>query len=80
MREERWSGGRRLQEKGEGLSGYSGFRFRFFFFVFLFFLLKLPPSPCVSCGPIFIGKMLFGPQNRSLNFSFFVNFDFSCIF
>jgi hypothetical protein len=45
-----------------------------FFFVFLFFLLKLPPSPCVSCGPIFIGKMLFGPQNWSLNFPFFCKF------
>ena len=51
-----------------------------FFFCFFVFSFKIAPSPCVSCGPIFIGKMLFGPQNRSLNFSFFVNFDFSCIF
>jgi hypothetical protein len=27
---------------------------------------------CVSCGPIFIGKMLLGPQNWSLNFFFFL--------
>jgi hypothetical protein len=32
---------------------------------------------CVSCGPIFIGKMLLGPQNWSLNFFFFCKFDFS---
>jgi len=50
------------------------------FFVFFFNVSKLPPSSCVSCGPIFIGKMLLGPQNWSLNFSFFQNFDFSCIF
>jgi len=45
------------------------------------FLSKLPPPTfCVSCGPIFIGKMLLGPQNWFLNFPFFVNFDFSCFF
>jgi hypothetical protein len=76
VREERWPEGRRLQEKGEGLSG---FRFRFFF-CFCFFSFKIAPSPCVSCGPIFIGKMLFGLQNWSLIFSFFVNFDSSCFF
>jgi len=36
-----------------------------------------PPSPCLSCGPVFIGKMLHGSQNWSLNFlSFFVNLIF----
>jgi hypothetical protein len=38
------------------------------------------PLLFVSCGPIFLGKMLLEPQNWSLNFPFFVNFDFSCIF
>ena len=47
-----------------------------------FFLKKkIAPSPlCVSCGPIFLGKMLFELQNWSFNFYIFVNFDFSCIF
>ena len=36
-------------------------------------IAKLPPL-CLSCGPVFIGKMLHGSQNWSLNFlSFFVN-------
>jgi hypothetical protein len=46
--------------------------------IFLYFFLmlsKLPPLS-LSFGPIFIGKMLFGPQNWSLNFFSFVNFDF----
>jgi len=35
------------------------------------------PPFCVSCGLIFIGKMLLRPQNWSLNFlSFFVNLIF----
>ena len=38
-------------------------------------IAKLPPLS-LSFGPIFIGKMLFGPQNWSLNFLSFVNFDF----
>ena len=57
------------------------------FRVFLFFVL--PPTNCkiappvLSFGPIFIGKMLLGTQNWSLNF-FFCKFwfflFFSCIF
>jgi len=44
----------------------------------LFYLSKLPPPFCLSCGPVFIGKMLHGSQNWSLNFfSFFCKFDFS---
>jgi hypothetical protein len=42
-------------------------------------MFKIAPLIVLSCGPVFIGKMLLGPQNCSLNF-FFVNFDFSCIF
>ena len=38
-----------------------------------------PPYP-LSFQPIFIGKSLFKPPNWSLNFLFFVNFDFSCFF
>jgi hypothetical protein len=37
---------------------------------------KLPPSFCLSIGPVFIGKMLHGSQNWSLNFFFFVNLIF----
>jgi len=40
-------------------------------------IAKLPPPLCLSCGPVFIGKMLHGSQNWSLNFlSFFVNLIF----
>jgi hypothetical protein len=46
---------------------------------FLYFSFKISPL-VLSCGPIFIGKILLGPQNWSLNFPFFVNFDFSCFF
>ena len=57
------------------------------FLGFLFFVLPPPnvqncPLCILSCGPIFIGKILFGPQNWSLNFLcffIFINFDFSCI-
>jgi 1,4-dihydroxy-2-naphthoate octaprenyltransferase len=44
----------------------------------LFYLSKLPPPPvALSIGPVFIGKMLHGSQNWSLNFlSFFVNLIF----
>jgi len=39
-------------------------------------IAKLPPL-CLSCGPVFIGKMLHGSQNWSLNFLlFFVNLIF----
>jgi len=43
------------------------------FRVFLCFFncAKLPPL-FVSCGPIFISKMLLGPQNWPLNFFFFL--------
>jgi len=62
-------GGRRLSLKkkmGLGLG----------FFVFFLMLSKLPPL-CLSCGPVFIGKMLHGSPNWSLNFlSFFVNLIF----
>jgi hypothetical protein len=41
------------------------------------FNCKIPPPLCLSCGPVFIGKMLHGSQNWSLNFlSFFVNLIF----
>jgi len=41
-----------------------------------FLIAKLPPS-CLSCGPVFIGKMLHESQNWSLYFlSFFVNLIF----
>ena len=39
-------------------------------------IAKLPPLFCLSIGPVFIGKMLHGSQNWSLNF-FFCKFDFS---
>jgi hypothetical protein len=35
-----------------------------------------PPAFCLSIGPVFIGKMLHGSQNWSLNFFFFVNLIF----
>jgi hypothetical protein len=57
-----------------------GLGFFFFFLLSPLFNFKIAPPLCVSCGPIFIGKMLFGPQNWSLNFPFFINFDFSCFF
>ena len=38
---------------------------------------KIAPPSCLSCGPVFIGKMLHGSQNWSLNFLFFCKFDFS---
>jgi hypothetical protein len=38
----------------------------------LFYLSKLPPL-CLSCGPVFIGKMLHGSQNWSLNFLSFLS-------
>ena len=43
----------------------------------LFYLSKLPPL-CLSYGPVFIGKMLHGSQDWSLNFFsfFFVNLIF----
>ena len=38
---------------------------------------KMLPPFCLSCGPVFISKMLHGSQNWSLNFlSFFVNLIF----
>jgi hypothetical protein len=46
------------------------FRFRFFFLLFFSKCAKLPPF-FVSCGPIFIGKMLLRPRNWSLNFLLF---------
>jgi hypothetical protein len=44
----------------------------------LFLQIKISPPPfCLSYGPVFIGKMLHGSQNWSLNFlSFFVNWFF----
>ena len=43
----------------------------------LLYLSKLSPLFCLSCGPVFIGKMLHESQNWSLNFlSFFVNLIF----
>ena len=45
---------------------------------FFFICQNCPPLFCLSCEPVFIGKMLHGSQNWSLNFlSFFVKFDFS---
>ena len=42
-----------------------------------FDVVKIAPLFCLSCGPVFIGKMLHGSQNWSLNFlSFFVNLIF----
>jgi hypothetical protein len=42
-----------------------------------FDVVKTAPLFCLSCGPVFIGKMLHGSQNWSLNFlSFFVNLIF----
>jgi hypothetical protein len=52
-------------------------RVRVCFCIFLMFP-KLSTPLCLSCEPVFIGKMLHGSQNWSLNFlSFFVKFDFS---
>jgi len=51
-------------------------RFRVLFLCSLSSNIKIAP-PCLSCGPVFIGKMLHGSQNWSLNFlSFFVNLIF----
>jgi len=60
-------------------------RFRSFLGFFLFCGVSpnykmLPPPPFVCWRLLFIGKMLLGPQNWSLNFLFFVNFDFSYFF
>ena len=58
-------GGRLLLKKKMGL----GLGLLYFFFV-----VKIAPLLlCLSCGPVFIGKMLHGSQNWSLNFlsSFF---------
>jgi hypothetical protein len=60
------SGGRRL------LRVKMDFRVRFPLF-FLYFSFKISPL-VLSCGPIFIGKVLLGPQNWSLNFPFFCKF------
>ena len=43
----------------------------------LFFVLTLPP---IFKIPYTWAKILFGPPNWSLNFFFFVTFDFSCFF
>ena len=77
-REKNSSRGRRrlwFFEKRIGLGlGFLWFRV---FCVFLFLLQNCPPPFCLSCGPVFIGKMLHGSQNWSLNFlSFFVNLIF----
>ena len=65
-------GGRRLL-----LSGVRDrFRFRLFFLYFSD-VSKIDPPLCLSCGPVFIGKMLHESQNWSLNFlSIFVNLIF----
>jgi hypothetical protein len=80
-------GGRKKRKKIQGggrlLSG-EGAQKSLAFRVFFFFVL--PPLNCkiaplvLSFGRILIGKMLPGTQNWSLNFFFFVNFDFSCFF
>jgi hypothetical protein len=66
-------GGGCCQKNGEESDGV---RVYFWFRVFCIFLMlsKLPPI-CLSCGPVFIGKMLHRSQNWSLNFlSFFCKF------
>jgi hypothetical protein len=68
-------GGAAAAKNGEESDGFRVFLFRVFLYFFLM-LSKLPPL-CLSCGPVFIGKMLHGSQNWSLNFlSFFVNLIF----
>ena len=63
------NGGRRSLPKKTGLG--LGFSFLYFSDV-----SKIDP-PCLSCGPVFIGKMLYGSPNWSFNFlSFFVNLIF----
>jgi hypothetical protein len=54
---------------GEGEEGVQLLGF-FSFFVLPPFNCKIAPSLSLSFGPIFIGKMLFGSQNWSLNFFF----------
>jgi len=62
-----WGRGRRKKnQRGRGLRGLLGEEIDLGF-VF-FFLSKLAPlsfvdPPVLSCEPIFIGKMLFDPQN-----------------
>jgi hypothetical protein len=75
--------GERRKNKSEGAAAAlgEGEERAKFFRVFLFcvaspLIAKFPPPNVLSCGPIFIGKILLEPQNWSLNF-FFVNFDFS---
>ena len=48
-------------------------------FLWFFSILQNCPPLCLSCGPVFIGKMLHGSQDWSLNFFFlfFCKFDFS---
>jgi hypothetical protein len=47
-----------FQLEGGRLREKDGFRVRYFLM-----LSKLPPPLCLSCGPVFIGKMLHGSQN-----------------
>jgi len=42
----------------------------FFLFCVISPSFQNPPPFCLSCGPVFIGKILHGSQNWSLNFFF----------
>jgi len=68
------------EQRLEGAAALLGEDERLFFRVFCValkcFCFKLPPL-FVCWRLIFIGKIMFGPQTWSLNFFFFVNFDFS---
>ena len=72
-----WRGGSNRKLKGGG--GCKKKKIKFFrvrFFSSFFCCQNCPPF-CLSCGPVFIGKMLHESQNWSLNFlSFFVNLIF----
>ena len=64
---------KKSEGKGAAAAAWRRDRFRVCSFLF-FFLSKLAPSPLwtpiLSCGLVFIGKMLLNPQNWSLNFFF----------
>jgi len=46
----------------------------------LFYLSKLPPPFCLSCGPVFIGKVLLGFQISPSTFPFLLFSSFFCKF
>jgi len=69
-------GKKKIPGEGGGCFGLDRFRVRFSLFLCCLSQITKCPPLCLSCGPVFIGKMLHGSQNWSLNF-LFCKFDFS---